>query len=305
MKISSKKLLKWLGILLGSLVGVLLVALVVVYFWSNLRLNKAYTIPSSALSIPTTATAIAEGKRQFTTRGCVDCHGENGAGKSVIDDALVGRITASNLTTGKNGVGQQYAVTDWERAIRHGVAPNGKPLLVMPSNEFYAINDGDMANLIAYIQSLPAVDSAPRPRQIGPLGRILLVGEIAPVLPAERINHAAPRPQTMAKGATPAYGEYLAKTCAGCHGASFSGGPVPGVPATPPFPRNLTPDVATGLGAWQEADFVQALRTGIRPDGTQLSTAMPWPAFKMMTDEELKALWLYLQTLPAKPYGNR
>ncbi|MCX6050328.1 MAG: c-type cytochrome [Chloroflexi bacterium] len=301
----TSKLFKWIGLVLGSLLGLICLALIIVYVLSNARLNKSYTIPAVALTIPTDTSVIAEGKRQFMTRGCVDCHGDNGAGKPVIDDPVVGRIVASNLTAGKNGIGQQYRAADWERSIRHGVAPDGKPLIVMPSQEFYPISDDDLATLVAYIKSLPPVDSAPRPRQVGPLGRILLVGELVPVLPAEHINHTAPRPQVVTKGATAAYGEYLAKTCAGCHGQGLSGGPIPGMPADPPYPRNLTPDVATGLGSWTEADFFQAIREGKRPDGTTLSTAMPWQAFKVMTDEELRALWLYLGTVPAKTYGNR
>ena len=305
MKQISKKVLKWIGIVLGSLVGLLLLALVGIYILSTLRINKQYTVPATTLTIPADAAAIAEGQRQFMTRGCVDCHGADGAGKPVVEDALVGYITASNLTAGAGGIGGQYIDADWERAIRHGVAPDGKPLIIMPSHEYNAINDTDLATLIAYLKTLAPVASTERNRQIGPLGRILLVGGIVTVLPAEVIDHDAPRPQTVAKGATVEYGRYLAQTCGGCHGQSFSGGPIPGVPATPPYPRNLTPDAETGLGSWQEADFFRAIREGLRPDGTQLSTAMPWQAFRLMTDEEIRALWLYLQTVPAKPYGNR
>jgi hypothetical protein len=72
-----------------------------------------------------------------------------------------------------------------------------------------------------------------------------------------------------------------------------------------PYPANLTPDGATGLGDWTEADFIRALREGKRPDGSSLSPQMPWMAFGQMNDTELKALWLYLQSVPAQPYGNR
>lgn len=288
-----------------SLVGVLLVALTVVYGISMTRLHKRYTILATALTIPTDTAAVAEGKRQFFTRGCVDCHGDNGAGKMVVDDALIGTIMGSNLTTGLGGVGRLYQDADWERAIRHGVGSDSRPLVIMPAHEYNPINDADMASIIAYIKSLPPVDQERAPLKIGPLGRILHVTGMVTVVPAEVIDHTAPRPEAVAKGATKEYGAYLAKTCTGCHGATLSGGPIPGVPSDGPAPRNLTPDVATGLGSWQEADFAKAIRTGIRPDGTQLATAMPWPAFQQMTDEEVSALWRYLQSLPAKPYGNR
>lgn len=299
-----RKILKWTGIVVGSLLGILLVALTAIYGLSMVRLQRSYTIPATTLTIPTDTAAVAEGKRQFFTRGCIDCHGENGAGKMVIDDPLVGTVMGSNLTTGQGGVGKLYQAADWERAIRHGVGYDGRPLVIMPAHEYNPMNDGDLTALVAYLQALAPVDHERTPLYLGPLGRILHVSGMVTVVPAEVIDHTAPRPQTVARAATKEYGAYLAKTCTGCHGATLSGGPIPGVPSDGPHPRNLTPD-ATGLGTWQEADFVKALRTGVRPDGSALSTTMPWPAFQQMTDEELKALWLYLQSVPAKPYGNR
>ena len=300
-----KKGLKWIGIVIGSLLGILLVALTTIYVLSIVRLQKSYTIPPTTLTVPTDAASIAEGQRQFFTRGCIDCHGENGAGKMVVNDPLLGTIMGSNLTPGQGGVGQLYQAADWERAIRHGVGYDGRPLVIMPSHEYNPINDEDLSAIMAYVASLPPVDQERAPLSLGPLGRILHVSGMLTVVPAEVIDHTAPRPATVARAATKEYGAYLAKTCTGCHGATLSGGPIPGVPSDGPAPRNLTPDATTGIGAWQEADFVTAIRTGVRPDGSQLSTAMPWPAFQQMTDEELQALWLYLQSVPAKPYGNR
>lgn len=300
-----KRIFKWVGIVLVSLVTVLLVTLAVVYGISMVRLHKSYPISATALTIPTDAGAIAEGKRQYFTRGCIDCHGDNGAGKMVVDDLLIGTIMASNLTSGQGGVGHLYEDADWERAIRHGVGLDSKPLVIMPAHEYNPINDADLGVIIAYLKSLSPVDQEQASIKIGPLGRVLHITGMVTVVPAEVIDHTAPRPQTVAKGASKEYGAYLAKTCTGCHGATLSGGPIPGVPANGPAPRNLTPDVATGLGQWQEADFAKAIRTGIRPDGTQLATSMPWPAFQQMSDEEVSALWLYLQSVPAKPYGNR
>jgi hypothetical protein len=63
------------------------------------------------------------------------------------------------------------------------------------------------------------------------------------------------------------------------------------------FSRNLTPEPDTGLGKWTEADFIKAMRTGHRPDGTVLLPPMPWPAYAHATDEDLKAVWAYLRSL--------
>lgn len=63
------------------------------------------------------------------------------------------------------------------------------------------------------------------------------------------------------------------------------------------FPRNLTPDRETGLGAWTEQDIVNALRTGMRPDGSVILPPMPWPMYATMTDDDAFAIAAYLKSL--------
>jgi len=68
------------------------------------------------------------------------------------------------------------------------------------------------------------------------------------------------------------------------------------------FTANLTPDKETGLGEWTEQAFIQALRTGKhqgQPNGRDILPPMPWPGISQMTDSDLKAVWAYLQTIPA------
>jgi len=65
---------------------------------------------------------------------------------------------------------------------------------------------------------------------------------------------------------------------------------------------NLTP--GGELASWSEVDFFTAIRTGVTPSGHKLSEEMPWQNFGQMTDDELKAVWLYLQSLPALPQGG-
>ncbi len=301
-----KTLLKWFGLGLAGLISLLVMAVVAIYLLSMLQMNKTYTIQPQPVTLPNDVAAIAEGQRQYTTRACIDCHGPDGAGTLVVDDPLFGRISGSNLTPGVGGIGQNYSNLDWVRAIRHGVNPNGRPLLIMPSHEYNPLNDDDLGAIIAYLKSLPPVDHTPPANSVGPLGRMLLVTDLVAVLPAKQIDHTAPRPASVARGVTVEYGKYVSQTCTGCHGSGLSGGPIPGMPPEPPLPRNLTPDSATGLGTWSEQDFIAAIREGRRPDGAILDPkAMPWPSFRLMTDEELSALWLYLQSIPAQPYGNR
>ena len=64
------------------------------------------------------------------------------------------------------------------------------------------------------------------------------------------------------------------------------------------FPRNLTPDMETGIGKWSEDDIVTAIRTGVRPDHTPLMPPMPWPMYSHMSDADAYALAAYLKSLP-------
>jgi len=60
---------------------------------------------------------------------------------------------------------------------------------------------------------------------------------------------------------------------------------------------NLTPDVATGIGDWSEEQFMIAMRTGLRPDGTVILPFMPWPSYSRWSKDDLRAVWLYLRSL--------
>lgn len=300
-----RKLLKWTGLVLGGIVLLAAVALVTVYLLSNARFNQTYAISPVEISVSSDADVVARGAHIATIRGCVDCHGENLGGRVFIDEPPMGTLIASNLTSGKGGVGAQYADGDWDRAIRHGVGPDGKPLLFMPSHEFNPLSDEDLTELVSYIKSLPPVDNELPRSTVGPLGRLLFLAGELPLLPAELIDHEAERAAAPPVGPTAEYGAYLATGCMGCHGHGFSGGKIPGVPPDWPIAANLTPDAETGLGSWTEEDFFRALREGKRPDGRELDSRMPWNLTAQMTDDEIRALWAYVQSLPAKPMGNR
>src|SRR5687767_16023654 len=112
------RVLRWLGIILGVLVLLLLVGALVIYFQSNSKLTRAHEIPSEPISAPTDAEAIAHGEYMVDTRGCKDCHGEDLAGTVLINDPAFAVLPAPNLTTG--GVGATYSDTDYANAIRHG-----------------------------------------------------------------------------------------------------------------------------------------------------------------------------------------
>lgn len=300
-------MVKWTCIFFGLGLGVVGVALLGVYGWSEVRIGKTYDVESPPVAIPTDSESVARGRHLATIRGCVDCHGEDLAGRTFIDALpVMARLSGSNLTRGRGGVAEAYGDADWIRAIRHGVGPDGKALLFMPSNEFWPMSDEDVGDLVAHIKAIPPVDRTPPENALGPVARLLFLKGDFPLVPAELVDHDSPRPDAPEEGRTPEYGAYLATGCVGCHGPTFSGGPIPGTPPDWPAASNLTPDPESGIGAWTEEDFVRALREGVRPDGAGLDPDyMPWPLTREMTDDEIGAIWAYVRSLPARPYGGR
>lgn len=302
------KYVRWIALIVGLLLLLPVIAVAAVYGISTMNMSKSYTIPAErlTLAVPTDAATIERGRHLVTAVGkCPDCHGERLQGTAMIDDPALGRLVAKNLTKGQGGIGATYTDADFVRALRHGVDPAGRPLLFMPAQEFMHFSDADLGAIIAYVKSVPPVDNVPPASSIGPLGRALYVAGQLELLPAELVDHNAPRPAAPAPGVTPEYGRYLALTggCMGCHGPGLSGGPVPGTP--PDFKPALNITSGGRLGQWSEADFISAMRTGVTKDGYKLDEFMPWKAVGQLTDDELKALFAYLKSVPAKEYGNR
>lgn len=296
----ARKILKWLGIGLFVIVALLLIAGVVLTIRGSQMVAAAYTIEAAELTITNDEASRAEGERLVAIRACKNCHGDDLDGGLLFENPLFGTFYAANLTGGQNSATANYTPTDWDRAIRHGVGPNGKGLWAMPSFEYYGISDEDLALMIAYLESLPKVDqSAPYPEQ-GPklMARILLATGQVPLISATQIDHTVRPPATITEVVSAEYGEYLATTCTGCHKPDFSGGASIGSDPANPAPANLTP--AGHLANWTQEDFINTLRTGVTPEGKTLDAEfMPWPITARMTDDELAAIWLYLNTLPA------
>jgi mono/diheme cytochrome c family protein len=226
------------------------------------------------------------------------------AGKVFIDDPAIGRIVPPNLTGGRGGVGAASSNADFVRAIRHGVDPSGRQLLIMPSDDYNHFSDADLGAIVAYIRSLPAIDTSLPRNEIRTLGRVLFATNQLALQPAANIDHYAPRPRSPVPGVSTDYGAYLALNagCPSCHGPGLSGGKIPQAPPNTVPAANIT---AAGLGAWSEADFLRVMRTGTRPDGRRLDAFMPWPYFAQMTDDELRAIWRFLQAVPPRATGTR
>lgn len=300
-----QKLVRLGLITLVGLLGIILLAVVGVYAVSSARMNKTYVIDIAPLAIPSDAASIAHGQHLVVAVAkCTDCHTADLGGGEMFD-APPAHLIAPNLTRGAGGIGAQFSDADWERAIRHSVSPNGKPLLFMPSQVFAALSASDLADIIAYVKQVPPVDRHLPASTVKPLGRVLfLVGQF-PLLPAEVIDHTAPLPVAPPAGVTVEYGHYLVATggCTDCHGNNLSGGPIVGVPPGIPPAPNLTP--GGELAHWSDAEITRALREGIRPGGATLNPFMPWKETRMLTDDEIAALIRYLRSVPAQAYDTR
>jgi len=291
-----QKALKWVTITVGSVIGIAMIAVITVFVLSNRRLKKTFDVPTASVPISQDSATLALGKHLVQIRGCTHCHGPDLAGKPVMEDPKIAMLYASNLTSGKGGVAPAYTDEDWVRSIRHGVRPDGKPLLFMPSQEFFFLSDEDLGAMISYIKTLPPIDREWPASSIGPLGRILFLTGKLPLIAAEMIHHDAPRPKVPLPGVTVEYGKYLALGCVGCHGLDLSGGRIPGAPPDWPMAANLTP--AGNLKNWTEAEFIRTMRTGVKPNGETFNAAMPWQNVAVMTDLELRAIWKFLKSLP-------
>lgn len=292
----------------GWVVGFVVVAAGGVMGWASWnisgRFKKSYDIPPVTFRVDVAKADLALGERIAKVRNaCVECHGQDLAGGVVIESGALAHIYGSNITPA--------ALKDWTdgeiaRAIRHGVSKDGRPLRLMPSNEFVNLSESDLAAVVAYVRSVPAVEKPSRPITFGPVGRILLAtGQLPTMLPAEIIPHEAAFLEKPEEAPTAAFGKYLVNSaCISCHREDLSGGPVPGGDPNWPPAANLTPAL---IGSWKEADFINTLKTGINPDRATLrdpmSKIVKYTA--QMTDTELKAIWAYVRSVKAvEPQGT-
>ena len=301
-----RKILKWFGIVLGSLIGLLVLAFAVLYIIGTVKWNRLhgkYDVPVETVIIPTDQASIVRGEHIATIRMCRHCHIDNLSGQTAGAPILI-TLSVPNLTSGAGGVGNTNTDEDWVRAIRHGVGHDGGGLVLMPSRIWYYLSDEDLGALIAYLKSLPPVDKEMPPTNLGPLGRVMLtLGQLPPeIVPnVTVIDHAGPRPVAPSPGVTVEYGKYLTSTCTLCHGSNLNGQTVR-EGGNVYVALNLTRGGEVGF--WSEEQFIATMRSGMTPNGHQLKDFMPWKYFGQMTDDELKAVWLYLQSLPALPQGK-
>lgn len=297
-----KKFLKWFAWLLGGIVGIALIGLLGYYIYFASQAKRSYDVDIETFAIPTDEASIARGKILVEIVRCTECHGKDLSGMLWANvPVLTGTFGPSNLTPGENGIAG-YTDEDYIRAIRHAVGRDGKPLYYMPSNFYRDLNQADLGAIIAYLKTLePSAEAGPPNTPTGPYLWDFIM-ETPQGLPAAKlIDHSetavsiGPDDSDMLE-----YGEYLALTCKSCHGDDFAGVPMLERLRIPS--PNITP---YAIGDWTEDDFFLMVRDGELPTGRYIPQhLMPWEAIGQLTDQELNAIWLYLQSLPPVAYED-
>ena len=244
--------------------------------------------------------------------GCFGCHtdadwskpgappvaGKEGSGH-VWSDQYLPWLIAPNITPDKETGAGNWSDDTLARAIREGIGHDGRALFpIMPYPNYARMSDEDLASVIAYVRTVPAVrNQLPTTKLPFPLN-FLMQNMPQPV------TAAVPAPDQ----STPvARGAYLVGmgACAECHTPQEKGQPLPGMdfaggfllhePKGDVVSANITP-AASGIGYYNDATFVQALRNG-KVGARPLHASMPWYFYGKMTDDDLKSMFAFLQTV--------
>jgi len=297
--------------------GILAMALVSLAAYSEIQWDRLYDAPMPDIHASTDPDVIEQGRYLvYGPAHCAACHtplerhGELEQGVAVpltggYEFALpLGTIRTANLTADvETGIG---GFTDGEiaRMLRHGVKRDGRA--AMPFMEFQNLSDADLTAIVSYLRAAPAVKNEVAPSELNFIGRAVMATMIRPKGPT-----AKPAAESPAEGATVERGDYLVNNvagCAACHtarnlvdgsytGPRLAGGspmPLDDDPSVVLVPPNLTPDPATGhIYSWTAEQFVTRFRVGRIQEGSH----MPWSMFATMSDDDLKAIYLYLRSL--------
>ena len=270
--------------------------------WAGYRMTRVVHVPVQPVAWRTDAQALERGRYLYASRGCVDCHGADGAGRLFLDDGNGLRIKGPNITAGPGSVVASYRAEDWVRTIRHGVGPGGRPLMIMPSEDYNRLTDDDLAALVGYLRSLPPRPGGPAEVTL-PLPARVLYGFGVIRDAAAKIDHTLPPQRPVPEGVNVQHGQYVANMCLGCHGPQLAGGRIPGAPPDWPPASNLGPGPGSVLPAYPKAEDLKALfQSGRRPDGSAVKV-MPFESLREMSDTDVRALHLYLRSLPPLPPG--
>lgn len=298
-----QKVLKWIGIVLGGLVGLIVLLIAGLLVYSTATYKRTVDRPVYEITADTSPEGVARG--EYLVRAVVDCggchspDGTNGPLSGYAQDFVEGPISmvfsSPNLTPdAETGLGD-WTDAEIARAIREGLDKDGVEL-IMPSVIYHNLSDADTAAIVGYLRSLEPVRNEPPPLEMNAFTKVMVtLGQFFPRNPQAAITAPVTAPPP---GVTVEYGAYLAAGCGDCHGENLAGGTGPGPAA---------PNITTGgeLAGVTEEGFIKLVRTeaDILPPG-RTEEEMPWKALANMTDEDLRAVFAYIQSVPAAESGE-
>lgn len=305
-----KRLLKWALLALS----ILLLLIAILASWINFTALKTYPNKAENITINVDSSGIAEGKR-LTTMLCMQCHksDEGKLGGALMEDGPFGKVYSKNITQHPEYGIANYTDGELVYLLRTGITKDGAytpPWMLKTPN----MSDEDINNIIAFLRSddplVQPSSNVPPPPEYSFLSKALIkLGVFGPLpYPEEKIVAPDPKEEIL-------FGKYLVDAkfdCYGCHASDFKsldilkpenspgyfggGNPFENPEGGVIYSANLTFDKKTGIGNWSEDDFVKALRTGVKPDNTMVQP--PMTPYALITEEEAKAIYAYLQSIP-------
>lgn len=291
---AENRIVKWAGVILSALLTLVFSLVSILVLVGMVKTYTPHKVAAPELTVALTPENIERGEH-LADSFCTSCHSTNGelplaGGLDLADDFPIplGSFVSTNLTPAG-------PLKDWTDgkilvALRQGVDPQGRGLVIMSNARTRYMSDEDTHAVIAYLRSQPAVENETPdpPDRVNMLALLMYgAGMIPKGLPPVTEPIVAPP-----KGPTIAYGEYILnfQDCRVCHGGDLKGG-VEGQLA--PIGWNLDP-----VKKWTAEQFIKAMRTGVSPSGYQYSENMPWRQVGRMDDVELQAMHAYLASLP-------
>lgn len=228
----------------------------------------------------------------WTQHGAPSVAGMELAGQSLPLEGFPGTAVAPNLTPDAQTGASNWSDDQIARAIREGIKHDGTTLFpLMPYFDYKVLSDEDLASVVVYVRSVAPVSNPLPKSKINFPVNLLVRGAPEPVTAPV----PAPATDTLARG------KYMVKLGCGCHNAvekmPLAGGEALGGPWGSVVSANITPD-PSGISYYTEQTFITALRTGY-VGARKLNSIMPFGEFKNLSDDDLKAMFAYLKTVPA------
>ena len=282
---------------------------------ANARWDREREAPLPDIKASDDPTVIARG--EYLVWGPAHCGGCHGAIDRIDEYEKEGKriplsggfelpippatLRMPNITSHETaGIG---AMSDGQiaRSLRHGVARDGR--MLFPIMPFQNLSDDDLTAIISYLRTLEPDATVREPTEFSMLGKVLLGFVMDPAGPTQEV------PKSITPAPTAEYGSYLANSVANCNGCHTNRDLATGDPIGPPFAGglalehrgtvynipNITPKGAgSKLAAYDEAGFIERIRSR-KPSAD--GSPMPWAPFADMSDDDLKAIYAYLQTV--------